>query len=237
MSQQGNPQTTLDWMRSNMRRAKDKRTDPEYTKALANIHLVESIVARYAGDLPGAIRAAEQGLIECGNVNRPIRAGILNSLSKNYRDMGDYKRAITAVQDAIHIFQERGFRVHAATGYLNLGWFLLETNRNLEAMKVFRKVREQFRDEISWVQRVYLNAGDALNMSELGRMDKALTYANQSLEQITGKGAGEHQGWALYSAGRVMKDRDKLKEAIAIWRDLKRPHWVTRTEEALNAIE
>ena len=205
---------------------------------LGQLHQTQSILHRNQGRLADAeseARAAVDLFDQLG-----YSAGVattLTSLSVCLRDLGRFEEAARAAARSAELFREWGYGLHELTARINLAWTHLERGAPEPARLLLRRLRAEFAGAISQTEAVLIDAGAALAAQALGFAGEAETFARSCLKAGSGAELGEVRGWALYAAGRVLRETGMLEDSAACWRMLDRPAWLARTLEALVTLE
>jgi tetratricopeptide (TPR) repeat protein len=195
---------------------------PQYALHRARCFLTASDVARWRGDVDGAIRNSEtaRDLLKQSTVAaNALQISLALSLAESYRLAGRMHDARLTCEDASSLLERLGRSETSTAGtlYNNWGLVLFALGRPLEAERLLRRA-VRLGGELE--ARPMLLNNLARTLRELRRLDEATLYAERALTRARAAGDRNIVGQALMALAGIYRERGELARAAAAQAEL-----------------
>ncbi len=201
----------------------DLPDDPRYALHRARCYLSASDVARWRGDVEGAIRNTEaaRDILKRSTVSaNALEVAAALSLAESYRLAGRMHAARLACEEASARLEKlgRGETSTAGTLYNNWGLVLYALGRPLEAEQLLRRA---VRLGGGFEARPMLLNNLARTLRDLHRLDEAAAYAERACARARQAGDQNIVGQSIMALAGIYRERGELTRAAAMQAELK----------------
>lgn len=187
------------------------------------------------GQLEESVAHFEKALTLARESNDSLMIGYtLQSIASNYREMGNYTKALNAFRETIPILEAIGNQGGLSVAYSNIGSIYRELQLYDQALEYFVKsleIREKLND-VNLLATAYLSIGGL--QKDLGNYDQALIAYQKSLEYAIKAGNPVRKAVVLNNIGTLYlqignpaRALEYYEESLAIREEILHPSQLT----------
>lgn len=146
--------------------------------------------------------------------NQKEIAQALNERSYAYYVMGDVKKSMQVLKQAIAVLEKLNDEVNLVTYYVNLANLLCAESQYKDAIDFYHKSLDMFRKLGKWENEALTLNNIGIQLINLEGYDLALNHFNEALEIFKSKGKIDGTGYILAGMSLVYLKQGKLDLAI-----------------------
>lgn len=226
-----------------------------FTKCLAGAYNNTGYLAKFKGDIPGALENYHKSLRMFEQINdRENVANILNNIGFIYKDQGDFEKALSTFSKNLELYKQMNNKYGIAMTFNNLGIINSDQGKLEEALYYYEKSLAQTDSDHKRLKAyVFNNLGDVYEQQsklkdktpeeQRNLKEKALLYFKNGLE--IQEAAGDKRGVALsltnislvlFDLGEINEGKEFAEKGLNISKQIGYPDNIKRASESLSQI-